>query len=81
MQDLVYVAVLIAFFALSALFVVGCDRIIGSDEAALAADAARVPGARAGRGRGMRSGDLIGIVIAALVLAYLVFALLNPEKI
>jgi K+-transporting ATPase KdpF subunit len=29
----------------------------------------------------MRSGDLIGIVIAALVLAYLVFALLNPEKI
>jgi hypothetical protein len=35
-QDLVYVAVLVAFFALSALFVVGCDRIIGSDEAALA---------------------------------------------
>jgi K+-transporting ATPase KdpF subunit len=29
----------------------------------------------------MKSGDLIGIVIAALVLAYLVFALLNPEKI
>jgi hypothetical protein len=36
MQDVVYVAVMIAFFALSALFVVGCDRIIGSDEAALA---------------------------------------------
>jgi K+-transporting ATPase KdpF subunit len=29
----------------------------------------------------MRSGDLIGIAIAALVLAYLVFALLNPEKV
>jgi K+-transporting ATPase KdpF subunit len=29
----------------------------------------------------MRSGDLIGIIVAALVLAYLVFALLNPEKI
>jgi K+-transporting ATPase KdpF subunit len=29
----------------------------------------------------MSSGDLIGIIIAALVLAYLVFALLNPEKI
>jgi K+-transporting ATPase KdpF subunit len=27
------------------------------------------------------SGDLIGIAIAAVVLAYLVFALLNPEKI
>ena len=36
MQDLVYVAIMIAFFALSALFVVGCDRIIGSDEEALA---------------------------------------------
>jgi hypothetical protein len=34
-QDLVYVAVMIAFFAIAALFVVGCDRIIGSDEAAL----------------------------------------------
>jgi len=34
-QDLVYVGVMIAFFALSALFVAGCDRIIGSDEAAL----------------------------------------------
>jgi K+-transporting ATPase KdpF subunit len=29
----------------------------------------------------VKSGDLIGIIIAALVLAYLVFALLNPEKI
>jgi K+-transporting ATPase KdpF subunit len=28
----------------------------------------------------VRSGDLIGIVIAAVVLAYLVFGLLNPEK-
>ncbi len=31
-QDVVYVAVLFAFFALAALFVVGCDRIIGPDE-------------------------------------------------
>jgi hypothetical protein len=36
MQDVVYVAVMVAFFAMSALFVVGCDRIIGSDEDALA---------------------------------------------
>jgi hypothetical protein len=35
MQDVVYVAVMVAFFALSALFVVGCDKIIGSDEEAL----------------------------------------------
>jgi hypothetical protein len=28
----------------------------------------------------MRSGDLIGLIIAAVTLAYLVFGLLNPEK-
>jgi len=28
----------------------------------------------------VRSGDLIGLVVSAVVLAYLVFALLSPEK-
>ena len=28
----------------------------------------------------MRSGDLIGIIIAAVVLVYLFYGLLNPEK-
>jgi K+-transporting ATPase KdpF subunit len=28
----------------------------------------------------VRSGDLIGIIVAAVVLAYLVYGLLNPEK-
>jgi hypothetical protein len=32
--DLIYVAVLIAFFAIAALFVVACDHIIGKDESA-----------------------------------------------
>jgi hypothetical protein len=36
MQDLVYVASLFVFFAIAALFVVACDKIIGSDEDALA---------------------------------------------
>jgi len=36
MQDIVYVAVLIAFFVVAALFVMACDHIIGSDEDALA---------------------------------------------
>jgi len=36
MQDVVYMLVLVAFFALAGLFVVACDRIIGPDEAALA---------------------------------------------
>jgi hypothetical protein len=36
MADLVFMVVLVAFFALAGLFVVACDRIIGPDEAALA---------------------------------------------
>lgn len=31
MADVLFVAVVIAFFALTALFVVACDRIIGPD--------------------------------------------------
>lgn len=32
MNDFAYVAIIIAFFALAALFVRACDRIIGPDE-------------------------------------------------
>ena len=32
MADLIYVAVIVAFFALTALFVVACDHIIGNKE-------------------------------------------------
>ena len=32
MNDFAYVAIIIAFFALAALFVKACDRIIGPDE-------------------------------------------------
>jgi hypothetical protein len=35
MADLIYVAVLIGFFALAALFVVACDHIVGPDEETL----------------------------------------------
>jgi hypothetical protein len=38
MEDLIYVAVIIAFFGLAALFVVGCDKIIGPDDLALEED-------------------------------------------
>jgi hypothetical protein len=34
-NDVTYLAIMIAFFALAALFVVACDRLIGSDEEAL----------------------------------------------
>jgi hypothetical protein len=36
-NDVAFVAIMIAFFALAALFVIACDKIIGSDDEALAA--------------------------------------------
>ena len=35
-NDFSFVLIMVAFFALAALFVVACDKIIGSDEEALA---------------------------------------------
>jgi hypothetical protein len=35
-QDLLYVAIMVVFVVVTALFVVGCDKIIGPDDAALA---------------------------------------------
>ena len=31
MADLIYIAVIVAFFAVAALYVVACERIIGRD--------------------------------------------------
>lgn len=45
MNDFAYVAIIIAFFALAALFVRACDRIIGPDETSEAPPAA-APGGR-----------------------------------
>jgi hypothetical protein len=36
MNDFAFVAIVLVFFALAALFVVACDRIIGTDEDAFA---------------------------------------------
>ena len=36
MNDLVFVGIILAFFALAALFVRACDRIIGADEDTIA---------------------------------------------
>ncbi len=35
-NDIAFVVIMIAFFAVAALFVIACDKIIGSDEEALA---------------------------------------------
>ena len=41
MQDLIYVVAFFAFFAVGALYVFGCNRIIGSDEKALSEEEGR----------------------------------------
>jgi hypothetical protein len=38
MRDLVYVAITVGFFALASLFVLGCARIVGPDDATLGHD-------------------------------------------
>jgi hypothetical protein len=43
MQDVVYLLILLAVFAVLGLFVVACDRIIGPDEEALAESAPPTP--------------------------------------
>jgi len=43
MADLIYVSMLIAFFAVAGLFVVACDKIIGPDEEALREGLTGVP--------------------------------------
>ena len=35
MADVIYLAVMFAFFGIAALFVVACDKIIGPDDVAL----------------------------------------------
>jgi hypothetical protein len=35
-NDVTYLVIMITFFALAALFVIACDKIIGSDDEALA---------------------------------------------
>jgi hypothetical protein len=35
MADLIYVAIIISFFAVAALFVVACDRIIGPEDSTI----------------------------------------------
>jgi hypothetical protein len=42
-NDVTFVAILVAFFVLSVLFVLACDRIIGPDEAALGEPQASEP--------------------------------------
>jgi hypothetical protein len=43
MADVIYLAVMFAFFGIAALFVVACDKIIGPDDVALREGLASTP--------------------------------------
>ena len=64
MRDVIFVLVVVAFFALAALFVRACEVLVG-------------PTVERGR---MSFEDVLGLVLAVLVLGYLLFALIYPER-
>ena len=65
MRDLLFIATVVAFFALAVLLITGCARIL------------RAPTKR----RTMSWENAVGLVVSVAVLGYLVYALLFPERI
>ena len=96
MIDVVFIATLIAFFALMVAFVHWCERIVGKEDVAITDGSDdEVPADPTGDrpiptptrhrprrgGTGMKSYDnLVGLILAVLVTAYLIYALIAPEK-
>ena len=76
MADLLFVAVIIAFFAVCLLLVKACDRIIGPDDGQLDEDTT-TPREEVAP---MSVDNVIGLVLALLIAGYLVVALVFPEK-
>ena len=62
MRDIVFIAVVVGFFALAVLFVKACESILEQER--------RLVGWQ----------NAVGLVLSIAVLAYLVYALLAPEK-
>ena len=80
MQDVIFIAILTAFFALSVVFVKACELIIGPD---VEAEPRGIRWHRRGRrtGRGMTGIEsVIGLSLSVLAAAYLVYTLVFPEK-
>ena len=67
-RDLVFVVLVVGFFALAVLFVRACELVVG--EPAPLEEAARAVSVE----------NAIGLVLAVALLAYLVYALLAPER-
>ena len=66
MADVLFLAILVAFFALCVVFVKACERIIGPDVEAARVEAGRRP--TDGTGRGMTGAEsVIGLVLSVLV--------------
>ncbi len=77
MGDVVFVVTIVAFFTLMVGFVRMCDRIIA------VSDGAAEPGpdpAADRAGLGMSADNVVGLVLAILLVGYLGFALVAPEK-
>ena len=85
MADVLFLAILVAFFALMVAFVYLCERVVGKDEPV---DTRPRSGVRLRHrihyrrgGPGMKSYDnLVGLIISIIVTAYLIYALVAPEK-
>jgi len=78
MQDVVFIGILIAFFGLAVLFVRGvrADHRAGRAGCARGGCRGRTPA-----GGGVTAVEsVVGLVLAVLIGAYLVYALLAPEK-
>ena len=70
MGDVIFVLASLAFFGLCWLYVRGCEWLIKSDEEA--------PGT--GGGGAMTFDNVVGLILAVLLAAYLVAALVLPER-
>ena len=78
MVDILVLLLITGFFAIAVVFVHACERIIGPD---LEADVRGDRTDRRGAARGMTGIEsVVGLVLSALVTAYLVYALIFPEK-
>ena len=77
MADILFVLVSLAFFGLCALYVRGCERIIGGSEDTAPRGRDHV---RAHRRVVVTADNIVGLILAVLLAGYLVAALLLPER-
>ena len=76
MADLIFVLITLAFFGLCVAYVRACDRLVRGGDGT--PDTAPEPEQR--RGRAMTTDNVIGLVLAVALAAYLVAALVFPER-